>query len=873
MPTNIIVRNTEDINNNNEKMVVVTGLKDMKMKDGRLIQAATTDNNQSGKKKQIFAVGQSTFVTIRNNNNSNNNNNINFSSNQSTEKLSFTKTITNTSVNRNDDNDNTQTTNTFSSLSNQKVVIKVVNDKYQEAPKPIQISTTTAVPISSHSLYTRQNSPPLIKRLHDVSIQTTPPPSSSRSPIRINSHRRLPSAHIVDEDEHISDRSMNEDFYEPPVKRTSSTSTSTSTTRKPSNTEKEQQSTFTPVSTGSTKRTSTGAPVNSKPTSQTSTTSKPISTTQSQTTPGTVLVTNLVPSVTEEDVFELFGQIGRINEIITLSPGCVQIVFAKREDGEQAVSKYHNRLLDGQFMYVSLQRTAAAAPSPPVNQTPKSSNNIPQPPAKENASSTTQQPSKSNPAPKTTNNTSQPPAEDINNNNEKMVVVTGLKDMKMKDGRLIQAATTDNNQSGKKKQIFAVGQSTFVTIRNNNNSNNNNNINFSSNQSTEKLSFTKTITNTSVNRNDDNDNTQTTNTFSSLSNQKVVIKVVNDKYQEAPKPIQISTTTTAVPTSSHLLYTRHNSPPLIKRLHDVSIQTTPPPSSSRSPIRINSHRRLPSTHIVDEDEHISDRSMNEDFYEPPVKRTTSTSTSTTRKPSNTEKEQQSTFTPVSTGSTKRTSTGAPVNSKPTSQISTTSKPTSTTQSQTIPGTVLVTNLVPSVTEEDVFELFGQIGRINEIITLSPGCVQIVFAKREDGEQAVSKYHNRLLDGQFMYVSLQRTAAAAPAPSPPVNQTPKSSNNIPQPLAKENASSTTQQPSKSNPAPKTTNNTSQPPAKENGSSTNSSSTTAAATNHQPLKFNTTSKTSSKSSLDAAFIRQALFHPSNNSTNPVQFQVKL
>ncbi|CAF3736967.1 unnamed protein product [Adineta steineri] len=461
--------------------------------------------------------------------------------------------------------------------------------------------------------------------------------------------------------------------------------------------------------------------------------------------------------------------------------------------------------------------------------------------------------------------------EDINNNNEKMVVVTGLKDMKMKDGRLIQAATTDNNQSGKKKQIFAVGQSTFVTIRNNNNSNNNNNINFSSNQSTEKLSFTKTITNTSVNRNDDNDNTQTTNTFSSLSNQKVVIKVVNDKYQEAPKPIQISTTTTAVPTSSHLLYTRHNSPPLIKRLHDVSIQTTPPPSSSRSPIRINSHRRLPSTHIVDEDEHISDRSMNEDFYEPPVKRTSSssTSTSTTRKPSNTEKEQQSTFTPVSTGSTKRSSTGAPVNSKPTSQTSTTSKPISTTQSQTTAGTVLVTNLVPSVTEEDVFELFGQIGRINEIITLSPGCVQIVFAKREDGEQAVSKYHNRLLDGQFMYVSLQRTAAAA-APSPPVNQTPKSSNNIPQPPAKENPSSTTQQPSKSNPASKTTNITSQPPAKENGSSTNSSSTT---TNHQPLKFNTTSKTSSKSSLDPAFIRQALFHPSNNSTNPVQFQVKL
>ncbi|CAF0801580.1 unnamed protein product [Adineta steineri] len=50
MPTNIIVRNTEDINNNNEKMVVVTGLKDMKMKDGRV--ASTFDNNRPNEKNE-----------------------------------------------------------------------------------------------------------------------------------------------------------------------------------------------------------------------------------------------------------------------------------------------------------------------------------------------------------------------------------------------------------------------------------------------------------------------------------------------------------------------------------------------------------------------------------------------------------------------------------------------------------------------------------------------------------------------------------------------------------------------------------------------------------------------------------------------------
>lgn len=46
---------------------------------------ATTDSAQLGKKKEIFAVGPSTFVTIRNNSN------VNPSSNQVTEKISLTK--------------------------------------------------------------------------------------------------------------------------------------------------------------------------------------------------------------------------------------------------------------------------------------------------------------------------------------------------------------------------------------------------------------------------------------------------------------------------------------------------------------------------------------------------------------------------------------------------------------------------------------------------------------------------------------------------------------------------------------------------------------------------------------------------------------
>lgn len=47
------------------------------------------------------------------------------------------------------------------------------------------------------------------------------------------------------------------------------------------------------------------------------------------------------------------------------------------------------------------------------------------------------------------------------------------------------------------------------------------------------------------------------------------------------------------------------------------------------------------------------------------------------------------------------------------------------------------------------------GPINEIKTLSHGCFQVVFKNEEHAHQAVANYHNRLLDGQLMYVSLQQ----------------------------------------------------------------------------------------------------------------------
>jgi len=235
--------------------------------------------------------------------------------------------------------------------------------------------------------------------------------------------------------------------------------------------------------------------------------------------------------------------------------------------------------------------------------------------------------------------------------------------------------------------------------------------------STEPISFIKTISNTSYDR-----QFQNANIPSSSSDQKVVISFSNDQYRKRPR--------SPSPTP----------PPIIRRLNDASIQTTPASSLSRR-----------------------------DLIESPIKRNT-----------------------ISKGSIKQIST------------STQSKQISSTNSDA--ATILITNLQPSVTEDDVIELFSGIGHINEIKTLSRGCVQVIYSKQEHAEEAVTKYHNRLLDGQLMYVSLQQ----------PISYSTKSSKNTTESLK---------------------------------------------------------STSNKISIDPSFIRQALFNPSNNTPNPVQFQVKL
>lgn len=63
--------------------------------------------------------------------------------------------------------------------------------------------------------------------------------------------------------------------------------------------------------------------------------------------------------------------------------------------------------------------------------------------------------------------------------------------------------------------------------------------------------------------------------------------------------------------------------------------------------------------------------------------------------------------------------------------------------------VMITNLQTSVTQEDVLELFGDIGALRRAKLIAPGHAEVTFVNRKDALKAVEIYHNRQLDGKPM----------------------------------------------------------------------------------------------------------------------------
>ena len=67
--------------------------------------------------------------------------------------------------------------------------------------------------------------------------------------------------------------------------------------------------------------------------------------------------------------------------------------------------------------------------------------------------------------------------------------------------------------------------------------------------------------------------------------------------------------------------------------------------------------------------------------------------------------------------------------------------------------IVVGNLQSSVTQEDILELFGDVGALKRAKIVSPGQGEVVFVKRSDAVRAVEIYHNRQLDGKPMKCSV------------------------------------------------------------------------------------------------------------------------
>ncbi|XP_050520428.1 uncharacterized protein LOC126893921 [Daktulosphaira vitifoliae] len=73
--------------------------------------------------------------------------------------------------------------------------------------------------------------------------------------------------------------------------------------------------------------------------------------------------------------------------------------------------------------------------------------------------------------------------------------------------------------------------------------------------------------------------------------------------------------------------------------------------------------------------------------------------------------------------------------------------------------IVISNLEPSVTSEDIRELFADIGDLLESRVVRPGVAEVIYERRADAIQAVDVYHNRQLDGRPMKCDMVRNAGS------------------------------------------------------------------------------------------------------------------
>ena len=69
------------------------------------------------------------------------------------------------------------------------------------------------------------------------------------------------------------------------------------------------------------------------------------------------------------------------------------------------------------------------------------------------------------------------------------------------------------------------------------------------------------------------------------------------------------------------------------------------------------------------------------------------------------------------------------------------------------ASVLISNLLPSITQSDIIELFGEIGLMTAVNMINQTTALVSYQNSSDAVRAVKIYHNRLLDGRPMLVNM------------------------------------------------------------------------------------------------------------------------
>lgn len=74
--------------------------------------------------------------------------------------------------------------------------------------------------------------------------------------------------------------------------------------------------------------------------------------------------------------------------------------------------------------------------------------------------------------------------------------------------------------------------------------------------------------------------------------------------------------------------------------------------------------------------------------------------------------------------------------------------------------IIVSNLNPSVTQNDIIELFGDVGGISSYQSINSTTAMVTYGHPADAQRAIQTYNNRFLDGLPMQVTLIPTPTVA-----------------------------------------------------------------------------------------------------------------